>query len=215
MYLFQSLNKIQFENIKRICDASEKEFKKDDIIFSENDECSSIGIVLSGLIICQNYFSNTKNDLIRMFSKYMTFGEALVFSDNPKYLGTFKALKDSKILFIEKDKLLNALQDDKEFLSIYLNHLSKQYIEINNHTKVLLKKNVRSKLLSYLYFEYQKTNNTTFEINFSITELSLYLNTKRPTLSKELHKIIDEGLISVDKKTYTIINIDSLKKCIE
>ena len=71
--------------------------------------------------------------------------------------------------------------------------------------KPLSRKTVRERFIVYL-FEHKKKDSLTVEIMHTQSQLAEYLNVSRPALSKEINKIIKEGLITMEGKKIEILN---------
>ena len=60
----------------------------------------------------------------------------------------------------------------------------------------------------------QKKDSLIVEITHTQSQLAEYLNVSRPALSKEINKIIKEGLITMEGKRVEILNKAALEKFI-
>lgn len=179
-----------------------KTFKKDDIVFEEGKQCTSIGLVLSGALqistitILENEYSISTilaNDI---------FASTLLFSSNPKYLGYGICLKETKIAFITKDHFLFLLQNDINILNNYLSFLANKRLQVQERLKILCQRNIKEKILFLLKSRMDK-NKT---IHFSSKEkLALYLNIPRPSLSRELSNMANDKIIKYDRKSITLL----------
>ena len=65
---------------------------------------------------------------------------------------------------------------------------------------------IREKLLTYLTRQAERTGSLTFTIPMGRTELAEYLCTDRSAMTRELSRLRDEGIISFDKRTFTLLN---------
>ena len=79
--------------------------------------------------------------------------------------------------------------------------------------KPLSRKTVRERFIVYL-FEHKKKDSLIVEITHTQSQLAEYLNVSRPALSKEINKIIKEGLITMEGKRVEILNKAALEKFI-
>lgn len=78
--------------------------------------------------------------------------------------------------------------------------------------RILSYKNLRSRFVYYLMEHRTSANIALLEHNQ--VQLADYLGVTRPALSKEINKMIKEGLISVDKREVTLLNTQGLKEYI-
>lgn len=51
-----------------------------------------------------------------------------------------------------------------------------------------------------------------FLLDKNQTELAEYFGVARPSLARSISEMIDEGIISVNKKEYTILKLNSIKE---
>ena len=68
----------------------------------------------------------------------------------------------------------------------------------------------KSGICYYLYNEYIKQGKRTFKLNISKTDLAAMLNIERPSLSFEIKKLINEGIIENKNRDYTILSLEGL-----
>ena len=99
-----------------------KEYKKDSLIFNELEKCTYLALILEGEVQISTLTYNDKEYTITLLNKFDTFGEFLLFSDKPFYLGDIIAKSNAKIAFINKENLLYLLKY-KVILENFLNLL--------------------------------------------------------------------------------------------
>ena len=81
---------------------------------------------------------------------------------------------------------------------------SKKAYELNFKSKLLSQDSVRDKILFYLYQEKRLQKSNIIELKMSKEELANLLFMQRPSLSRELIKMKQDGLIDYDRWTITI-----------
>lgn len=176
-----------------------RSYKKGESVFFEGDECKSIGIIESGEISIKSYFSNGKEVIYNILQKGQMFGNNLIFSSNPHYRGDVISEQDSMIFFINKECLLTILQNDIDFLKAYLAEQSDFSKTLNLKIKLLTISSANDRFVYYL------TINKNVIKYKSITKLANELYLTRETLSRTIKKLKDNKIITVNKKTITII----------
>lgn len=179
-----------------------KEYKKDSLIFSELEKCDFLALILEGEVQISTLTYNDKEYTITLLNKFDTFGEFLLFSDTPYYLGDIIAKSNTKIAFISKNNLLNLL-NDKVILENFLKILSKKSMLNQEKIKVYSQNNIEDRILFYLFEESKKQNSKTIKIK-SKENLALLLNIPRPSLSRSLIKLKEKSLIEYDKYSITL-----------
>lgn len=186
-----------------------KKYKKNDIIYLAGDEINNIGVVLSGSVsIIKDDIMGNRNILATM-SESELFGETFVFS-NIKYITvTIEAKENCEILFIQFKQLTNACPFKCDFHNTLIQNMlyiiSNKNILLYKKIEILSAKTTRLKLITYLNIEMKKNNSNTFTIPFSRDDLANYLNLDRSSVSRELSKMRNEGIIKFNKNKFKIL----------
>ena len=174
-----------------------KRYKKGDIIFEDGNICDKVGFLESGSISIVTNTYNENEYEINHISDNGFFGTYLLFSDRPNYLGTAITNKQSTIIYFNKENLLKAF-NDKQFLINYLSLTSMSSISLQNRIKVLSQRSIREKILFILYQNYQNNKTNKYYIQ-SKEQLASAINVTRPSLSRTLIELRDEGIISYNR----------------
>ncbi len=183
-------------NILNLLNQKEKEkisylnLKQNQTLFHEGEECKSIFIIIEGQITILNYSLNGNEEIISILNKNDVFANALIFSNNNYYLGEIIATKPTKLAIINKNELISLLQNNKSFLECYINLIAEKTIKFTIKTKLLSHKNIRSRILYYL-----EINNYSIKKNISFLAKELVL--PRPSVSREISKMINEDIIYI------------------
>lgn len=178
-----------------------KEYNKNEVIFSEGLLCNYIGIIEEGKIIISTITYNDKEEVINLLNRDQIFGSNLIFSSSPYFLGDIISLTNSKILFINKNNLMTLFKNNEKFLFKYLELISNQVIKEKNKTKVLVHKNIRDRILYFIINESKRKGQVKIK---SIADLARELSLPRPSVSREIYKLINENIISYNNKIITI-----------
>ena len=83
-----------------------------------------------------------------------------------------------------------------------MNLISKSVMKLQGKVKILSQKTIREKILFYIKNEIKRTKNKTIKIN-SKEELAKILNIPRPSLSRDLILLKEDGYIFYDRDTIT------------
>jgi len=162
------------------------------VLFHEGDTCNTVCMVLKGQVVIKSYSNQGNEILYNIIHPNEFFGNNLIFSKDNVYMGNVEVTKDSKILVISKHAFLDILKNNSIFLQKYLE-------EVSHHS---IKQTIRIKSLSFdkiedRLFYYLSTNNNKVFIK-SISHLSKELNVSREALSRLIHKLQKEKIISYE-----------------
>ena len=172
---------------------------KSNTVYHEGDVCESIGIVVSGKVDIISYSFEGKEQIINSLKAGEIFGNNLLFSSEPIYRGDVIAKEKSVIAFISKDNLVYLLQNNKEFLDLYLQSQSDKAKALTARIQLLSFTNAEERLF---YYASKNNNVITFK---NITTLASYLGVQRETLSRLLTVLIKKHLIKKEKGKITVL----------
>ena len=118
------------------------------------------------------------------------------------------AKKKSKVLFYPYDiaelcteNCLYHIDILRNLPDLILNSIAEQ----NFRMILLTTKSVREKLLTYFNSLASENNSKTFELPFSLTDLSDYLMIERTAMMREFKRLKDENIIKKSKNKITLI----------
>lgn len=190
---------------------SVKDYKKNSVIYMQNEKCNSLDVILDGVITIQKIDSEGNVLSISDFSRGNVIGENLLFSSDNKYPHTVSAKSNVTILHINKNLVLKLCQENECFLINFLQSLSNKALFLSSKI-VLSMKTLRQCIIEFLLYEYytQKTNK--IELKITKKDLADKFGVQRTSLSRELNKMRKEGLIDFNVKYIFIKDIDSLNK---
>ena len=189
-----------------------RKYHKGDTIFYEGDECDYLAYVEEGRITAKQAFSDGHDSIVKIINKNEYIGINLMYSSSPKYKASFYADCDVTISMYGFNDLLMLMKTSTTFLKNFLRAISDSAISLSDHIKLLTHKTIRGKICYFLYNEYLKTGKLSFKIETTKTDLAALLNIERPSLSYEIKKLQDEGIILNKNKDYTILSLDTLMK---
>lgn len=189
----------------------EKEFKKNAYIAFEGDICTSIGIVIKGQVQIQKVYPSGKTIVVAHLNTDDIFGEVIVFSDIKKYPSTIFCFEDCKILFLSKEILLKFFEKEPNILYNFMNLLSNKVFMLNQKVRNLSYDTIREKISNFLIEEYYKQKTVFIKLSMSKKHLAEIFAIPRPSLSRELINMKNEGLIDYDRNFIKILDIKAIE----
>lgn len=172
---------------------------KESILFTEGDTCEYVGLVFRGEIKIVSYLEDGKEIIYNTIKEGQMFGNNLIFSSNPVYRGDVVANKETYLYLISKEKLVSLLKTNEEFLLAYLQTQSDFGKDLNLNIKLLTLNNAKERVLYFL-----KTNGDKLEYK-TITELAKRIYLAREVLSRTLHELERDHIISIKDNNITKI----------
>lgn len=188
-------------------------FKKSETVAIENEKLNGIGIILEGSVSIGKDSASGDRMMMARLDHGEIFGEVAAFAGNV-WTATVISEKDTRILFIPPGPLLE-MDDSKcpgrqKVILNLLHIVSIKAKRLNEKIEILSLKGIRKKICSYLMMQYQKTRKKEFVVPLKRGEMAEFLQVSRPSLSRELIRLKDEGIIDFKGSHFHLIDIESL-----
>lgn len=209
--LFKDIDEHRFYELIKASNYRIDHVKKNHVIASEDDDCTSIGIVLEGSVEVKKIYPSGKSVTVAQLSAGNMFGEVILFSDKRKYPSTIQASSKAKIFFMTKDSFVALSHIEPSVMTNLLNVLSRKILILNNQLKNLSYESIRQKIANFLIQQYKKQESDYLTLPMSRQKMAEILGVPRPSLSRELINMKDDGLLDFHKNTVKIINLLALE----
>lgn len=184
-----------------------KKYSKSNIIYLQNQRCSTLDIILKGNIIVQKIDSNGNILTISTFGIGEIIGGNLIFSRNNIYPMTIASKTNSIVLHVKKELILELCQLNKDFLIMFLQSISDKALLLTNKIKAITMKTIRQCIVDFLTYEYYIQNDSRIVLGISKKELAERIGVQRTSLLRELKKMKNDDLIEYDAHSITIRDI--------
>ena len=115
---------------------------------------------------------------------------------------------------LEKLDFIVYAADKKEIVVTQGTPCNKLYVLLEGKLRTDIIDGLGNEVMIEYLFEHKKKDSLIVEITHTQSQLAEYLNVSRPALSKEINKIIKEGLITMEGKRVEILNKAALEKFI-
>lgn len=210
-YLFKEIDEDKISKLLHNVECKVKSYLKGEIVATEGEVCSKIGIVIEGAVEAQKIYASGKIVTIDKLNVGNTFGEAIIFSNTNKYPATIMSSNSSKVLFINKEDIIRLCSMEEKVLNNFMNILSNKILMLNKKIKNMSYKTLRQKIAGFIFDEYKKQGSSTINLPYSRKETAEHLGIPRPSLSREFIKMKEEGIIDFYKNSIKILNISLLE----
>jgi CRP-like cAMP-binding protein len=185
-------------------------YSKNSVLYFEGEKCMTLDIILVGQVVIQRIDESGNALTIADFHSGDSIGGNLLFCRYPYYPMIIIAKCDTKMLRVKKDLVLELCQSNKAFLYEFLTCISDKTAILTDKIKAISLKSIRSSIIDFLKFEYFSQNNRKIKLTMSKKELAERLGIQRTSLSRELNKMRNDGLIEFDARHITIVDVGCL-----
>jgi CRP-like cAMP-binding protein len=180
-------------------------YERNNIVHFSGEVCLKLEIILSGKVAVERIdeVGNLMN--IAEFYSNEILGGNLLFSKNPHYPMTITVKQPTLILEINKERLFGLFSDNHDFLRSYLEFVSDHATILGDRIKHYVNKTIRECIMSFLEYERQKQNSNPIRLNITKKAWAERIGIQRTSLSRELAKMRNDGLIQYDSKFIEIL----------
>jgi len=215
--LFKGSTSEQIESLLGKTGCRVGSFEENEVIFSPLHSADKIGIILSGTVDVQKSFPTGKILLVQRKGATELIGESSIFSKLSYYPDTVIASKPSEILFISKGDLLTLFSQDRDFMSNFLESTSNYTLILTHKIGILSLTSIQAKIAGFLiHYRNHRSDGAdecaSITIPFSKKDWAEYMNVSRTSLSRELRKLEEEGVLSFEKRTIKVMNWPRLEE---
>ncbi|MGD9909987.1 MAG: Crp/Fnr family transcriptional regulator [Candidatus Izemoplasmatales bacterium] len=187
----------EIENLSKYF--SIQDYDENALIHFEGDLCNEISIILSGEIEIITYNYDGSLFVISSLGEGNIFGEILLYSSYKFYMGNVMSKTKVSIATITKEKLEMLFQLDSTIYHNFINIVCDRAFSMNTRLKLIGQKSIRERINHYINIQQTLGSSDKITIGKSKEELARFLNIPRPSLSRELLLMKQEGIIDYDR----------------
>lgn len=187
--------------------------EKKDIIANQGTPCKKLYVLLKGKLRVDIIDGLGNRVMIEYIVAPRAFATPHLFTSNNTLPATFTAIENSILFTATKESTFKLISEDPKVLHNFLCITGNCNICTVSRLKTLSRKTVRERFIVYL-LEHKTPHSTSVTLVHTQSELAEYLNVTRPALSKEINKMIKEGIIQMTGKKLEVLNEKVLKEYI-
>ena len=180
-------------------------YKKSSVVHFDGERCSKLEIILSGKVVVDRIGESGNLLTISEFYNDDILGGNLLFSKYPYYPMTVLTQLPTDILEIDRETLFELFCNNPIFLRTYLELTSDRAFILGNKIKHYINKTIRESIMNHLNYESKIQNSNRIKLNTTKKSLAEKIGVQRTSLSRELAKMRDDGLILFDTDSITLL----------
>lgn len=208
--LFAGVGEANIEAMLDCLSANLRDYKKGEYVLREGERVDNVMLLASGSLNIQKDDFWGNRSIVNHISAGEMFGEAYIAPESGPILNDVIALEDSVVMFFDFRKILTVCSSACKFHTIVIQNLFFSISEKNRQLVQKLghmsKRTTRDKLISYLSEQAKRSGSSTFSIPFNRQQLADFLCVDRSAMSNELCKMRDDGLLTFDRNTFSLIS---------
>ncbi len=216
--MFKKISAIEIEKMLHCLNPRILSFQKNECIANAGDPFEGIGIVIDGEIIIAKESIAGDRTVMTVLRPGEMFGEMVSFSDKKVWPASVSAQSDCSVVFVSPEKVITMCDkmcdSHRQLIENMLWIMSRKALMLNRKVEYLSIRSLRGKLSAYLLEQHKITQKNIFTLPMNRDELADFFNVARPSISRELSKMKDDGLIDFHKSSFKILDFDKMKASI-
>lgn len=213
--LFDSISPSDLKTMLKCLNSGIREYNKNEYIALAEDKFDSVGIIVKGGAAVVKEDLNGNRVIMALLKPGDMFGEMAVFSNKPVWPANVYVQEKCTVCFIPSAKIVSACSNACGWHTILIQNLlrtiSEKALMLNRKVEYLTIKSMRGRICAFLLEQYKRTGETTITLSMNRNELADFLNVSRSSMSREMCRMRDEGIIDFHKSTFKILNIEAFK----
>jgi CRP-like cAMP-binding protein len=179
-------------------------------IFMRGDPCNGFHTVIYGQVKLAFVSAQGDEKVVEIIGPGQSFGEALMFMERP-YIVSAHTLADSMLLHISKDAVFSELECNPKFARRMLAGLSRRLHGLISDVETYSLRSASQRVVGYLLKEDPREDGARVTLTVSKKLIASRLNLTPEHFSRMLHEMAARGMIEVQGREVTIIDIEKLR----
>lgn len=206
--LCAQLNDQEFHAIEQI--VSVRSVAKNEILFFQGDPATGFFVLLSGKVRVYKASPEGKEYTLHLIAPGQMFAEAAIFQGD-YFPANCAALENSTVAFFPKEQFVRLIKESPDISLKMIGGLARFVREFNQMVEDLSLKEISARLADYILAEQGRGKSDSFIMDITKSELAHKLGTISATLSRNLRKLKEIGVIEVDGRKITILDPERLQ----
>ena len=214
--LFDDIGPEELQNMLHCLDFKVRSFSRNGIINMAGNLFEGVGVVVEGQVSVVKENAAGERIIFSILNPGELFGEMAAFSGNRKWPATVIAQSDCSVMYVPADKLVGqcsaSCTGHRKLMMNMLGILSRKAMKLSRQLEYLSIRSMRSRIAAFLLEQHKRSGQSTFMLEMNRNELADFLNVTRPSLSREMCRMRDEGILDFHRSSVQIRDIEALKE---
>lgn len=213
--LFRGITPAELNIILRCLNPKVRSFEKNELVAVSGEKIGGLGIVLFGEVVVTKENAAGNRVILGVDGPGEMFGEMALFSGDGVWPVTVIARGACTVMFLPAGKIVGSCErscgSHRQLITNMLRLVSDEGLTLHRKVEYLAIKSMRGKISAFLLEQFEKAGRTTFVMPLKRNELADFLNVSRPSLSREMCRLRDEGIIDFHRDSIKIKEVDNLR----
>ncbi|MCX7773942.1 MAG: Crp/Fnr family transcriptional regulator [Clostridia bacterium] len=213
--LFHGIEREQLSSLLSCLKPQLQSYSRQDFVVKPGDSLESLGIVLKGEASVLKESLSGNRILLKNLEPGEMFGEIAAFAGQEEWPALVQANGPLTVCFISKNKVAgqcgNVCSFHAAMTTNMLRIVSERALLLSKKLDYVSIRTMRAKLSTFIFEHYKRTGKQTFMLPMNRTQLADFLYVSRPSMSRELSRMRDEGIIDFHLSTIKVLDAVKLQ----
>ena len=207
---FRIFDGISQENISRMLQClrgRQNRYAAGEVIREYDGTGREVGVLISGAAQLVRIDSAGVRTILEHLEEGNIFGEMFSPAGNSGDSVSVMCMEPCCVLFLDYAHIVRQCRNSCEHHSRLVHNMfalaAEQIQRLGQRVEVLSRRSIREKLLCY--FALQSGQDGEFQMPYTFTALADYISTDRSAMMRELKKLREEGIVSVEGRRVTLL----------
>ncbi len=139
-------------------------------------------------------------------------GAMALFDRDSRYRVDILSREDSTIISVSREAIEQQMVECRDFMRSFISYPSTKFDIIVEHLSILTQRSVSSKLAYYIFL--QSDSDGGYHFDRSVERVAQHLCVERPSLSRTISQLVEQGFISYERGKGVILDPERLRDLI-
>ena len=207
-HLFNRLPEVLFNEVS--CLAIQRKLDSHEALFHQGEIADRFYLLLNGQVKLTRVLFEGQEKLVEVIRPGQSFAEALMFTGFKHYPVTCNALKTSNLISIDGAHYRRLLEEQPKICLDLLANLSIRLHQRLDEIDTLTVGNASRRVVRFLCQEQGDDGNDQIQLSVPKRLIASQLGIQPETFSRILHRLIDAGLIVMERRNIRVLDRLSL-----
>ena len=212
--LFKDILSDNIHQLVRCLNTHVIEYRKGNVVSVEGTYLNGIGVVLEGILTIGKSSAAGTRIVIGTVTRGELFGETAAFTKDREWPATVEASSDAIVLFVDPASITgscsSACEWHRTLQENMLGILAGKALALTKRIRYMAIKGLKAKICTYLYNLHIEQETDFIKLPLKKYELAQLFNVERPSLSRAMINLRDDGVIDFDGRTVKICDYGKL-----
>lgn len=197
-------NEVAIDILER-CTTTIRIYPKGEYITRQGDPVVQLLLPISGFVRTEMITKEGNIVEIDFINSLRPLAPAFLFADRNVFPVDVIAAEETVIYAMDRAKWLSEMHNNERLLFNFMRLTSNIAVFLSNKVQMMSIKSLKGKLALFI-LENTRPQSSSFYLSRTLTQLAEHFGVQRPSLSRTISELVNEGVIEWEKKKITVLD---------